>query len=138
MFKQWSRFFGVDFFIEIIVGCGVVIGKNKKKKNLYSCGCVGNCKDFWCDFVFVFGQKENGVVVFGGERVDYSMMYESLMFMNFVGGRRVCDGYEVVGIEEVQMYYYQVFGLFGCFVNCSLLCNVYYDGMEGCFILLMK
>lgn len=101
MLKQWSRLLGVDPFIETIAGRGAATGKNKKKKNPYSRGCVGNCKDFWCDPAPVFGQKENGAAVLGGERVDYSMMYESPTLMNLAGGRRARDGYEVVGTEEV-------------------------------------
>jgi palmitoyltransferase len=39
--------------------------------------------------------------VLGGERVDYTMMYESPTLMNLASGRRARDGYEVVGTEEV-------------------------------------
>lgn len=36
-----------------------------------------NCKDFWCDPAPVFGRRENGAAVLGGEVVNYTMMYET-------------------------------------------------------------
>lgn len=101
MFKQWARLLGVDPFIETVSGRGAATGKSKKKKNPYSRGCVGNCRDFWFDPAPVFGPKENGVAMLGGDKVDYTMMYESPSFMTIAGGRRARDGYEVVGTEEV-------------------------------------
>ncbi|CAJ0553324.1 Ff.00g118360.m01.CDS01 [Fusarium sp. VM40] len=101
MLKQWSRILGVDPFIETITGRGAVSGKNKrKKKNPYSRGCISNCKDFWCDPAPVFGQRENGSAVLGGERVDYTAMYESPGLMQLTG-RRERGGYEAVGTEDV-------------------------------------
>jgi palmitoyltransferase ZDHHC13/17 len=101
MLKQWSRLLGVDPFIETVAGRGAATGKSKKKKNPYSRGCMGNCKDFWCDPSPIFGPKQNGTAVFGGDKVDYTMMYESPTLMSLTGGRRARDGYEVVGTEEV-------------------------------------
>lgn len=101
MLKQWSRLLGVDPFIETITGRGAVSGKNKRKnKNPYSRGCITNCKDFWCDSSPIFGQKENGVAALGGERVDYTAMYESPTLMQLTG-RRERGGYEAVGTEDV-------------------------------------
>ena len=99
--KSLSRTLGVDPFIETITGRGAVSGKNKrKKKNPYSKGCITNCKDFWCDPAPIFGQRENGSAVLGGERVDYTAMYESPSLMTLTG-RRDRGGYEAVGTEEV-------------------------------------
>lgn len=101
MLKQWSRILGVDPFIETVTGRGAVSTKNKRKnKNPYSRGCITNCKDFWCDPSPVFGQRENGAAVLGGERVDYTAMYESPTLMQLTG-RRERGGYEAVGTEEV-------------------------------------
>ncbi|KAI6785261.1 Palmitoyltransferase-like protein [Emericellopsis cladophorae] len=98
--KQWGRLLGIDPFLETIAGRGAVGGgKRKQKKNPYSRGLIANCKDFWCDPAPVFGRRENGVAALGGERVDYTMMYESPTMMNL--GRRGRDGYEAVGSEEV-------------------------------------
>jgi len=101
--KQWGRILGVDPFIETVTGRGAATGKkNKKKKNPYSRGCVSNCKDFWMDPAPVFGRRENGAAVLGGEPVNYTDMYESLglMEMRGRGGRRT-GGYEAVAGEEV-------------------------------------
>jgi palmitoyltransferase len=101
MLKQWSRILGVDPFIETITGRGAVSTKNKrKKKNPYSRGCITNCKDFWCDPAPVFGQRETGTAVLGGEKIDYTAMYESPTLMQLTG-RRERGGYEAVGTEEV-------------------------------------
>lgn len=101
MLKSWSRLLGVDPFIETITGRGAASTKNKrKKKNPYSRGCVTNCKDFWCDPAPVFGQRENGAAVLGGEKIDYTAMYESPTLMQLTG-RRERGGYEAVGTEEV-------------------------------------
>ncbi|POR37501.1 Palmitoyltransferase AKR1 [Tolypocladium paradoxum] len=101
MLKQWSRLLGVDPFIETITGRGAATGKSKrKKKNPYSRGCLSNCKDFWCDPAPVFGQRENGTAVLGGDKVDYTAMYESPTLMRLTG-MRTRGGYEAVGTEDV-------------------------------------
>lgn len=99
--KQWSRILGVDPFIETVTGRGAATTKNKrKKKNPYSRGCLTNCKDFWCDPAPVFGRREAGSAILGGERVDYTAMYESPTLMTLTG-RRERGGYEAVGTEDV-------------------------------------
>lgn len=99
--KTWGRLLGVDPFIETIRGRGAATTKNKRKnKNPYSRGCITNCKDFWCDPAPVFGQRETGAAVLGGERIDYTAMYESPSLMQLTG-RRERGGYEAVGMEDV-------------------------------------
>lgn len=101
LLKQWSRILGVDPFIETVTGRGAATTKNKrKKKNPYSRGCLTNCKDFWCDPAPVFGRREAGSAILGGERVDYTAMYESPTLMTLTG-RRERGGYEAVGTEDV-------------------------------------
>lgn len=99
--KQWGRLLGVDPFIETITGRGAATAKTRrKKKNPYSRGCVENCRDFWCDPSPVFGQRENGAGVLGGEKVDYTAMYESPTLMRLTGMRER-GGYEAVETEDV-------------------------------------
>lgn len=98
--KQWSRLLGVDPFIETIAGRGAASSKKKQKKNPFSRGIVTNCRDFWCDTAPVFGQRENGMASLGGEKVDYTAIYESPMLMQLTA-RRGRDGYEQVGTEVV-------------------------------------
>jgi palmitoyltransferase len=101
--KQWGRILGVDPFIETVTGRGAATGKkHKKKKNPYSRGCLSNCKDFWLDPAPVFGKRENGMAVLGGEPVNYTEMYESMGLMEVRGrGSRRTGGYEAVAREEV-------------------------------------
>lgn len=99
LLKQWSQLLGVDPFIETITGRGAATAKNKrKKKNPYSRGCVTNCKDFWCDPAPIFSQRESGYAMLGGDKVDYTAMYETPALMNITGMRR--GGYEAVQTEE--------------------------------------
>ncbi|UKZ76980.1 palmitoyltransferase akr1 [Trichoderma virens FT-333] len=101
LFKQWSQLLGVDPFIETITGRGAATTKNKrKKKNPFSRGCVTNCKDFWCDPAPIFGQRETGQASLGGDKVDYTAMYETPTLMN-ITGMRTRGGYEAVETEEV-------------------------------------
>ncbi|KAI0550079.1 hypothetical protein F4679DRAFT_543860 [Xylaria curta] len=100
--QQWSRILGVDTFIETATGRGAATGKNmRKKKNPYSKGYVQNCKDFWCDPSPMFGRRENGDAMFGGERINYTEVYESpaAMGLGMTGQRR--GQYEAVANEEV-------------------------------------
>jgi palmitoyltransferase len=105
--KQWGKLLGVDAFIETATGRGAATGsksKRNKKKNPYSRGCVTNCRDFWCDPSPVFGRRENGSAVLGGDTINYTEMYESPTLMNITGGTarrsRRTGGYEAVAGEE--------------------------------------
>ncbi|RYC54099.1 hypothetical protein CHU98_g12111 [Xylaria longipes] len=100
--QQWSRILGVDTFIETATGRGAATGNNmRKKKNPYSKGYMQNCRDFWCDPSPMFGRRENGDAMFGGERINYTEVYESptAMGLGMTGQRR--GGYEAVANEEV-------------------------------------
>lgn len=96
--KQWGQLLGVDAFMKTATG-----PKNKRKrKNPYSGGCLSNCKDFWCDPAPVFGRRETGAAVLGGQPVNYTEMYESPSLMDITGGRgRRTGGYQPVAREEV-------------------------------------
>ncbi|KAI1097295.1 ankyrin [Jackrogersella minutella] len=105
--QQWGRILGVDTFIETATGRGAATGKKmRKKRNPYNKGLVQNCRDFWCDPAPVFGRRETGDAILGGERINYTEIYESpaAMTMGFGGasasGRRR-GGYESVANEEV-------------------------------------
>lgn len=99
--QQWSRILGVDTFIETATGRGAATGKKqRKKKNPYSRGYMQNCKDFWCDSAPVFGRREPGDAMLGGQKVNWTETYESPTAMS-MGGRRGRGGYETVAGEEV-------------------------------------
>jgi palmitoyltransferase ZDHHC13/17 len=100
--QQWSRILGVDTFIETATGRGAATGKKmRKKQNPYSQGYVQNCRDFWCDPAPMFGRRDNGDAQFGGERINYTEVYESpaAMALGLSGRRR--GGYEEVANEVV-------------------------------------
>jgi len=62
---------------------------------------VQNCKDFWCDPAPVFGRRETGAAVLGGEPVNYTEMYESPVVTEVLKGRtRERGGYERVPVQE--------------------------------------
>lgn len=106
--KQWGRLLGVDAFIETATGRGAAAGGNnrrKRKRNPYSHGCVANCRDFWCDPAPVFGRRETGVGMLGGETVNWTEVYESPAAMGIGASRRSGatrrGGYEAVAADEV-------------------------------------
>ncbi|KAI1410072.1 ankyrin [Hypoxylon sp. FL1857] len=102
--KQWGRLLGVDTFIETATGRGAATGKKmRKKRNPYNKGFVQNCRDFWCDPAPIFGRRETGDAILGGEKINYTEIYESPAAMNMglgSSGRRR-DGYESVAADEV-------------------------------------
>ncbi len=102
--KQWGKLLGVDAFIETAAGRGAATGKNtKRRKNPYSRGCVSNCKDFWCDPAPVFGKRETGAAILGGELINYTDIYESPTMMQLGMSRRggTRGTYEAVAGDEV-------------------------------------
>ncbi|KAK3986427.1 putative palmitoyltransferase [Cladorrhinum sp. PSN332] len=101
MLKNISRLLGVDIFMNTARGRGAATTKKRKAKNPYSRGCLQNCKDFWCDPAPVFGQRETGSAVLGGQRVNYTDMYESPSVMEVISRGRRAGGYEAVAAEEV-------------------------------------
>jgi hypothetical protein len=77
-FAQWKKILGIDTFVETALH-GYEGSKNRprRQRNPFSVGCIQNCKDFWCDPAPIFGKRENGEAVLGGEVVNYTMMYDT-------------------------------------------------------------
>ncbi|KAK0737167.1 hypothetical protein B0T21DRAFT_286257 [Apiosordaria backusii] len=102
--KTMSRLLGVDIFMRTARGKGAATNPANKKKsrNPYNRGCVTNCKDFWCDPAPLFGKRETGAAMLGGQLVNYTEMYESPAVMDALRGRTGrSGGYEAVAGEEV-------------------------------------
>jgi palmitoyltransferase len=98
-FAQWKKVLGIDTFTETALeGFGGNKSRPRQARNPFSHGCLGNCKDFWCDPAPIFGKRENGSALLGGQAVDYTSMYESPRLAT----RRRGDGdvYEAVASEE--------------------------------------
>ncbi|EKD12887.1 uncharacterized protein L3040_007044 [Drepanopeziza brunnea f. sp. 'multigermtubi'] len=104
-FAQWKKILGVDTFVETALDYKG--GKNARaNRNPFSRGCMGNCKDFWCDPAPIFGKRENGSAMLGGQVVNYTTMYETPRLMSARragGGNGVGIGgqYESVPSEDV-------------------------------------
>ena len=75
IWDQWKRLLGLDtFFATALQGSQAAEARNRG--NPFSRGVITNCKDFFCDGAPVFKGKESGYARLGGERVDYTRMYE--------------------------------------------------------------
>lgn len=64
---------------------------------------MGNCSDFLCDGQSVFGRRENGRAMLGGEVVDYTRMYETPLRMGLSTrprGGSAGGVYESVAVED--------------------------------------
>jgi hypothetical protein len=97
-FASWKKMLGLDVFFNIAFN-GYYGSKTKKEKqrkrgNPFTRGIFRNCQDFWGDGP-VFGRKENGVALLGGQKVDYTSMYDVPR-----GGMRYRGGYEEVAVED--------------------------------------
>lgn len=100
IWDQWKRLLGLDTFLTIALQGSRANGQERVRPrgNPFSRGIVTNCKDFWCDGSPVFGHKEGGFATLGGERVDYTRLYE-VPTMRYQ--RRTGEGrYESVAAEE--------------------------------------
>ncbi|RDW59636.1 palmitoyltransferase-4 [Coleophoma cylindrospora] len=94
-FAQWKKILGVDTFVETAMH-GYEGNRNRRRaaRNPFSRGTCSNCKDFWCDPAPVFGKRENGAAVLGGEVINYTMMYEAPSRQSSRGG------YQSVGTDD--------------------------------------
>lgn len=100
-FAQWKKILGVDTFMETALQAGDKNGP-RRPRNPFSNGCVGNCKDFFCDSQPVFGKRENGASLLGGQPVDYTAMYETpRMSTRRRAGGGEAGAYESVAADDV-------------------------------------
>ena len=78
-----------------------VLGMGQAVSEGVTRGVITNCKDFWCDGAPVFKKKESGFARLGGERVDYTRLYEvpKMRYSRTAGGRGG-GRYEAVSAEE--------------------------------------
>lgn len=97
---QWKKILGVDTFVDTAKEAyGGNKNRSRQARNPFSNGCLGNCKDFWCDPAPIFGKRENGSALLGGQTVDYTSMYESpRLAMRRRGGGG--EAYEAVAAED--------------------------------------
>jgi palmitoyltransferase len=74
----WKRLLGVDTFMAVAVqGRGAKQGpRSAVLRNPFSRGFLTNCSDFWVSGEPWFASQEQGAARLGGERVNYTDMYE--------------------------------------------------------------
>lgn len=76
-FEQWKRLLGLDTVIATAMyGSKAAEVQARQQRNPFNHGCVTNCRDFWLDPRPVFGKRENGSALLGGESVNYVSMYD--------------------------------------------------------------
>lgn len=83
---RWQRLLGLDTFMATaLYGSRADEVRSRQRQNPFTRGMLTNCKDFWCEPSPVFGRHDNGVALLGGERVDYTSMYEAPGRMTYGG-----------------------------------------------------
>jgi ankyrin repeat protein len=94
----WKRLLGVDTFVATAFR-GSQANQPSRTGNPFSRGVIANCQDFWCDGAPLFTKKESGYARLGGERVDYTRLFDvPRMRMRRQEGGSV--RYEAVGDDE--------------------------------------
>ena len=100
--QQWSSLLGIDAFWTTAKD-GLRDGPHAARpRNPFSRGVVTNCRDFWCDPAPLFGKRQTGAAMLGGEVINYHDMYETPMRMHT--GNRSGDGpgYRSVASEDPE------------------------------------
>lgn len=73
----WKRLLGVDTFMAVAVqGRGSKQARSSVFRNPFSRGFLTNCSDFWANGEPWFASQDGGAARLGGERVNYTEMYE--------------------------------------------------------------
>lgn len=98
IWDQWKRLLGLDTFVATALQ-GSQAGQQRRGGNPWSRGIVTNCKDFWCDGAPLFKKKESGYARLGGDRVDYTRLYE-VPKMRYSRGGGGGASYEAVDAED--------------------------------------
>lgn len=100
--QQWSSLLGIDTFFATARD-GLREGPQAAHpRNPFSRGVVTNCRDFWCDPAPLFGRRQSGAAMLGGEVVSYYDMYETPRRMH--AGSRAGEGgaYRSVAGEDPE------------------------------------
>ena len=98
--EQWKRMLGIDTFLATTMfGSNTSRQQAIARSNPFSRGLLQNCRDFWFDPAPVFGSRSNGEALLGGQKVDYTRMYEVPVMTRRSGGRGG-GAYEAVAADE--------------------------------------
>ena len=102
-FERWKKLLGLDTFVATAQGgLDGRRGGASRDRNPFSRGIVTNCKDFLCDPAPIFGQRETGEALLGGQPVNYANMYETPPRMKARSGTRggIQGVYQSVASDE--------------------------------------
>jgi hypothetical protein len=76
-FKQLGHMLGFDTFMATaLFGKKAKEQQRRNRSNPFSMGILQNCRDFWLDPAPIFGSRLNGEGMLGGEKVDYTSMFD--------------------------------------------------------------
>jgi palmitoyltransferase len=99
--QQWSSLLGIDTFWTTAKD-GLRDGPQAARpRNPFSRGVMTNCRDFWCDPAPLFGKRQSGSAMLGGEMVNYHDMYEPPTRMH-TGSRSDGMTYRSVAAEDPE------------------------------------
>lgn len=57
-----------------------------RRRNPFSHGVIGNCRDFWCDPAPYLGRRDPGSGMLGGQVVNYYNLYDMDLVMRMRNG----------------------------------------------------
>lgn len=94
--EAWKRLLGVDTFVAVAVqgrggGKPQQGARSAVVRNPFSRGVLANCSDFWLSGEPWFASQEQGAARLGGERVNYTDMYEAPSAPGYVPVRTAED-----------------------------------------------
>ncbi|KAF4308176.1 Palmitoyltransferase akr1 [Botryosphaeria dothidea] len=105
--EQWKRMLGIDTFIATALhGSNAPAILAQRRENPFTRGCITNCRDFWCDSAPMFKKRENGEALLGGDRINWTRVYEPPPKMRARRGGAVADEggrYESLAVEEDEV-----------------------------------
>ena len=75
---RWKKLLGLDAFMATAQDglAEASTGRRRDRSNPFSRGIIRNCRDFWCDPAPIFGKRNTGEAMLGGEIVNYARMYD--------------------------------------------------------------
>jgi len=103
VWDQWKRLLGLDTFMATAIHGSQAGQQRRIGGNPWSRGIITNCKDFWCDGAPIFKNKESGYARLGGDRVDYTRLYEIPKMKYGRGGSGSSGQYEALSAGEEQV-----------------------------------
>ncbi|KAI9842619.1 MAG: palmitoyltransferase akr1 [Thelocarpon superellum] len=106
-FARWKKLLGLDTFVATAVSGYHGRHQRQRNRNPFSRGIMTNCQDFLCDPAPLFGPRETGAAMLGGERVNYTKLYETPSRMRMTATPSVTERGAYQSIDEDEMTFHQ-------------------------------